>query len=129
MLESTRIDVYARRSASRCARESWNKPGRNSRSPDFVLELSPKLWFRSFVTFRDSSLGYLLQTSSSKTIYRWIKAIAVSDSIHVFFHYDRGYSVARATTLRYADRSISVHAYGDRRFSRSTRIYVTPFSS
>ena len=91
MLESIRIDVYARRSASRCARELWNKPGRNSRSPDFVLELSPKLWFRSFVTFRDSSLEYLLQTSSTK-IYRQIKAVAVSDSIHVFFHYDRRYS-------------------------------------
>lgn len=84
MLESTRIDVYALRSASRRAGAAANKPGRNSRSPDFVLELSSEVWFRVFVTFRDSNPGVPVTNVSQGTDIE-DPATGVSVSIGVSF--------------------------------------------
>lgn len=127
MLESTRIDVYAPRSASRCARESWT-------NRDATVAHQTSYW-----NYRQS-YGFVISwhfVNPARSIcfkHRPRKEYRGSNCwgkwfISSFFHHDHENPVTRAATLRYVDRSISVHAYRDRWFPRSSRIYVTPFSS
>lgn len=106
-----------------------NEPGRNSRSPDFVLEQSLKLWFGAFVIFRDSKPKKLIRNIiSKKNIVELV--IKVSDFIYISFIIiaETRWSGQQPFDML-IEVCILVHAYRECRFSRSTRIYVTPFSS